>query len=166
MKEERKESEELKKKILWTEIGRESFFSSIHNGISSVQTMHYFPVEQIGRDRTMPTTPMALLSALDRNGLRNPDYFRSSTYLFTSNLPPVSTSTSKWYRPTIPRRTFQDWRNNAWLIASSLPILLLPYATFLPISRRSSINPFFPRIISGHLSREEDSRIIIQNIVQ
>lgn len=38
MKEERKESEELKKKILWTEIGREScsFFSSIHNGISSV----------------------------------------------------------------------------------------------------------------------------------
>lgn len=164
MKEERKESEELKKKILWTEIGRESrsFFSSIHNGISSVQTMHYFPVEQIGRDRTMPTTPMALLSALDRNGLRNPDYFRSSTYLFTSNLPPVSTSTSKWYRPTIPRRTFQDWRNNAWLIASSLPILLLPYATFLPISRRSPVNPFFPRIISGHLSREEDSRIIIQ----
>lgn len=45
--------------------------------------MHYFSVEQIGRYRTMPTTPMALLSALDRNGLRNPDYFRSSTYLFT-----------------------------------------------------------------------------------
>lgn len=116
--------------------------------------MHYFSVEQIGRYRTMPTTPMALLSALDRNGLRNPDYFRSSTYLFTSNLPLVSTSTSKWYRPTIPCHTFQDWRNNAWLIASSLRFY---YYSMRP--------PNFKTLVSIHsflfsFSNEEDLRII------
>lgn len=116
--------------------------------------MHYFSVEQIGRYRTMPTTPMALLSALDRNGLRNPDYFRSSTYLFTSNLPLVSTSTGKWYRPTIPCHTFQDWRNNAWLIASSLRFY---YYSMRP--------PNFKTLVSIHsflfsFSNEEDLRII------
>lgn len=107
--------------------------------------MHYFSVEEIGRDRTMPTTPMALLSALDRNGLRNPDYFRSSTYLFTSNLPLVSTSTSKCYRPTAsipPCHTFRDWRNNAWLIASSLRFYHRSLRD-LPISR-PSVHIFFP----------------------
>lgn len=132
--------EELKKKLFERKLDENRVpFSSIHNGISSIQTMHYFSVEQIGRDRTMPTTPMALLSALDRNGLRNPDYFRSSTYLFASNLPLVSTSTSKWYRPTIPCHTFQDWRNNAWLIASSLRF----YYYSIPSNFKTFVSFFF-----------------------
>lgn len=79
----------------------------------------------------MPTTPMALLSALDRNGLRNPDYFRSSTYLFTSNLPLVSTSTSKWYRPTMIPLPYLSGLAQQCLINRFLPSILSPlYATF------------------------------------
>lgn len=111
------------------------------------RSLQLFACREIGRDRAMATTLMALLSALDRNALRNPDHFRSSTYPFASNLPRFCfhqryRAFCKWYRPTIPARR------------PPLP-QLCPIDRFLPFDFLLASSPFLhpsQRSNEGHVN--------------